>query len=63
MLAPYIAASQAMPVVALASLFVVWFGLGLLPKVLICALIVVFPTLVTTETGCAGSIQIWSRLR
>jgi NitT/TauT family transport system permease protein len=54
MLAPYIAASQAMPVVALAPLFVVWFGLGLLPKVIICALIVVFPILVTTQTGLRG---------
>ena len=53
-LAPYIAASQAMPVVALAPLFVVWLGLGLLPKVIICALIVVFPILVSTQTGLRG---------
>jgi NitT/TauT family transport system permease protein len=53
-LSPYIAASQATPVVALAPLFVVWFGLGLLPKVIICALIVVFPIIITTQTGLRG---------
>jgi NitT/TauT family transport system permease protein len=50
-LAPYVAASQAIPVVALAPLLVLWFGLGLLPKVLICALIVFFPILVNTAVG------------
>jgi NitT/TauT family transport system permease protein len=50
-LAPYVAASQAVPVVALAPLLVLWFGLGLLPKVLICALIVFFPILVNTAVG------------
>lgn len=51
LLGPYIAASQAMPVVAFAPLLVVWFGLGLLPKVLIGALIVFFPILVNTAVG------------
>jgi NitT/TauT family transport system permease protein len=50
-LGPYIAATQAMPMVALAPLLVVWFGLGLLSKVLICALIVFFPMLVNTVVG------------
>ncbi len=50
-LAPYVAASQAVPVVALAPLLVLWFGLGLLPKVLICALIVFFPILINTTVG------------
>jgi len=50
-LGPYVAATQAMPMVALAPLVVVWFGLGLLSKVLICALIVFFPMLVNTVAG------------
>ena len=50
-LAPYIVASQSVPVVAIAPLLVIWFGPGLLPKVLICALIVFFPVLVNTVVG------------
>jgi len=51
LLAPYLAASQAMPVIAFAPLLVVWFGIGLLPKVIICALIVFFPILINTIVG------------
>jgi NitT/TauT family transport system permease protein len=50
-LAPLIAASQALPVVAVAPIIILWFGTGLLPKVLICALIVFFPVLVTWTVG------------
>ena len=50
-LSPVIAACQAMPIVAIAPIFILWFGTGLLPKILICALIVFFPTLVTWMIG------------
>ncbi len=50
-LAPYIAASQALPVIAIAPLLVLWFGYGLLPKVLICAIIVFFPITISTVVG------------
>lgn len=50
-LSPFVAASQAMPIIAFAPLLVVWFGFGLLPKTIICALIVFFPILVNTESG------------
>jgi NitT/TauT family transport system permease protein len=53
-LAPYLAGSQAMPVVAIAPLLVVWLGFGLAPKVLICALIAFFPMLATTASGVRG---------
>ena len=50
-LAPYVVASQSVPVVAIAPLLVIWFGPGLLSKVLICALIVFFPVLINTVVG------------
>lgn len=51
LLAPYLVASQAIPIVAIAPLLVIWFGPGLFSKVLICALIVFFPVLVNTVVG------------
>ena len=50
-LAPYLVASQAIPIVAIAPLLIIWFGTGILSKVLICALIVFFPVLVNTVVG------------
>jgi NitT/TauT family transport system permease protein len=49
--APYLVASQAIPIVAIAPLLVIWFGPGMFSKVLICALIVFFPVLVNTVVG------------
>jgi NitT/TauT family transport system permease protein len=51
LLSPYLVASQAVPIVAIAPLLVIWFGPGLFSKVLICALIVFFPVLVNTAVG------------
>ena len=51
MLSPYIVAAQATPVLVLAPLLVLWLGTGLLPKVVICALIVFFPVAVATMVG------------
>lgn len=48
---PFLVASQAVPVVAIAPLLVIWFGQGIFSKVLICALIVFFPVLVNTVVG------------
>jgi NitT/TauT family transport system permease protein len=50
-LSPYIVASQSIPIVAVAPLLVIWFGPGLLSKVMICALIVFFPVLINTIVG------------
>jgi NitT/TauT family transport system permease protein len=48
LLAPFIVASQSIPIVAIAPLLIIWFGSGRLSKVLISALIVFFPVLVNT---------------
>ena len=50
-LSPYIVAAQATPILALAPLIALWFGTGLLSKVVICALIVFFPVAVATSVG------------
>ena len=51
LIGPYLVASQAIPVVAIAPLLVIWFGPGVFSKVLICSLIVFFPVLVNTVVG------------
>jgi NitT/TauT family transport system permease protein len=51
LLSPYLVASQSVPIVAVAPLLVIWFGNGLTSKVLVCALITFFPTLVNTMVG------------
>jgi NitT/TauT family transport system permease protein len=51
---PLIAASQAVPAVAIAPLLVLWLGVGIAPKVAIAAVIVFFPLLVATVTGLRG---------
>ncbi len=45
---PLLVASQAVPVVIVAPLLVVWWGFGLLPKLAIVALVSFFPIVVTT---------------
>ena len=51
---PYIIASQAMPKLALAPLFVIWCGFGIVPKALIAALIAFFPLFENTLTGLSA---------
>ena len=50
-LSPYLVAAQATPILALAPLIALWFGPGLVGKVLICSLIVFFPVAVATMIG------------
>ena len=51
LVAPYLVASQSVPIAAIAPLLVIWFGSGLTSKVLVCALITFFPTLISTVVG------------
>ena len=66
-LSPYIIASQAMPKLALAPLFVIWFGFGILPKALIAALIAFFPLFENTVAGLQNvepeAIELFRMLR
>jgi len=48
---PYLVAAQAVPILVLAPLLVVWFGSGLLSKAVICSLIVFFPVAIATMVG------------
>jgi NitT/TauT family transport system permease protein len=51
---PLLISSQAVPKVAIAPLFLVWFGFGLMPKVLIAFLIAFFPVVINTVMGLAA---------
>lgn len=48
---PVLVISQAVPIFALAPLMMIWFGVGLLPKVLIVALVCFFPLAVNLVEG------------
>ena len=48
---PYIIAFAAIPKIALAPLFIVWFGFGLASKIAISALVAFFPLLINTING------------
>ena len=51
LVSPYLVASQAIPIVAIAPLLVIWFGAGITSKILVCSLIVFFPMLINTIVG------------
>ena len=48
---PYVVASQAVPMLAIAPLLIMWFGFGMAPKVIATALICFFPIVVNTYAG------------
>ena len=48
---PLLVTSQTIPIVAIAPLFVIWFGFGLLPKVLIVVLVTFFPVTIALLDG------------
>lgn len=48
---PLLVVSQAFPKVAIAPLIIIWFGLGLFPKVLIAFSVAFFPIVVSTIAG------------
>lgn len=51
LLRPYVLASQLVPKLALGPLFIIWFGFGMTPTIVITALICFFPLMENTLTG------------
>lgn len=74
-LAPFLVASQAIPVFALAPLLVVWLGYGVVGKVLMAAIIIFFPITINLLEGfksCSSEYRMlfnlmgagfWKRMR
>lgn len=48
---PLVVGSQAIPKIAVGPLFVLWFGLGMLPTVVIAALLAFFPVVINSVSG------------
>jgi ABC-type nitrate/sulfonate/bicarbonate transport system permease component len=55
-LMPLIIATQAVPVLAIAPILVIWFGFGMEPKIIVAALIVFFPVTINTIAGL-GTVE------
>ncbi|MFE6923081.1 ABC transporter permease [Nocardia sp. NPDC057663] len=54
-LVPLFVASQTVPIVAIAPLMIIWFGFGLLPKILVVALVTFFPMAIGLIEGFAAA--------
>jgi len=52
---PLFVASQTLPIIAIAPLMIIWFGFGLLPKVLVVALVTFFPMAIGLIEGFAAA--------
>lgn len=52
---PILVASQTVQILAIAPLLIIWFGFGLLPKVIIVVLICFFPLAISTADGLASA--------
>jgi ABC-type nitrate/sulfonate/bicarbonate transport system permease component len=61
---PLMVVSQTIPMIVLAPLLTIWFGLGMMPKVIVVALITFFPVLVgTTDALLRADRQLLALVR
>ena len=51
---PYLVVSQTIPIIALAPLFVIWFGFGQFPKILVVVLVCFFPIVINLIDGLSS---------
>ena len=61
LLVPMVSVGNPIPGLAYAPLFVIWFGLGNLPAVLLVGFAAAFPVAVNTWTGVKAVKEIWIR--
>ncbi len=54
MITPIIALLNSLPKIALAPLFLLWFGFGIIPNILIAVLIAFFPVVINTAAGLSA---------
>jgi NitT/TauT family transport system permease protein len=54
---PWVSGLYATPTVALAPLFILWFGIGIVSKVMVVTLLVLFPVVINTEAGLHNTSQ------
>lgn len=64
---PYVVAVRMIPIISLAPLMVVWFGIGVTPKIVVSALIAFFPIVVNSvvglRSGSADALKLMQALR
>jgi ABC-type nitrate/sulfonate/bicarbonate transport system permease component len=54
MLYPVIVISQTVPIISVAPLFIIWFGYGILPKIIVVILVCFFPITISLISGLAA---------
>src|ERR1700694_3341584 len=59
---PMVIMSQSVPVIAMAPILIIWFGFGILPKILVAALVCFFPVAINTIAGLNATEEETLRL-